>query len=87
MAKKQTKKTERTRSEIIFALAKYAHPSWYHDLLDRDTEMLRALLAYYEAGGTEQPPEKKRMHNPVIQVIIVRGPGEPLKNKQRFGKQ
>lgn len=36
-----------SRTEIIYELAKYAHPEWYHDLLTWTTPQLRRLLAYY----------------------------------------
>ncbi len=38
---------EMNRTEIIVALAGYAHPSWYHDIIYFPTNMLRALLGYY----------------------------------------
>lgn len=42
------------RHEIIWALRKWAHPSWFHDLLAvEDTPALAALLAYYELGGKD----------------------------------
>lgn len=86
--KAEAKKVEKMkREEIIYALRKHSHPSWYHDLLDRDTEMLRALLAYYEAGGSGEPPMKvKKNRMPISVVMVVHVPkGETLKNKQRFG--
>jgi len=36
------------RTEIIYELAKYAHPTWYHDLLTWSTNELRILLDYYK---------------------------------------
>lgn len=45
---------EMNRTEVIYMLARYAHPSWYHSLLDRSTEMLKALLTYYLAEQDEQ---------------------------------
>lgn len=36
------------RAEVIFALASYAHPTWYHSLLRLPTGMLKALLVYYQ---------------------------------------
>lgn len=39
------------RTEIIYALAKYAHPSWYHDILSLPTSCLELLLKYYEEPG------------------------------------
>jgi hypothetical protein len=36
------------RHEIIYELAKYAHPSWYHDLLSWKTWQLKILLDYYK---------------------------------------
>lgn len=36
------------RHEIIFALAQYAHPQWYHSLLSWPTPVLRMLLEHYE---------------------------------------
>lgn len=52
MKKKDIKKM--TRWEIIQELRKYAHPSWFHSLMDRTTPTLRALLFYYQNGGTEE---------------------------------
>lgn len=43
---KETK--EMTRPEIINALAKYAHPSHYKDMIKWRTEELNILLAYYQ---------------------------------------
>ena len=40
-----------TRSEMIFALKKYCHQSWFRDILTRDDQYLRRLLAYYQAGN------------------------------------
>lgn len=40
--------TKLTRIEIIYELAKYAHPTWYHTLLRWRTDPLRQLLAYYK---------------------------------------
>ena len=37
-----------TRDNIIYALAAYAHPSWYHDLLSWSTDQLGRLLDYYK---------------------------------------
>lgn len=61
--KKQPKKVERTRTEIIFALAQHAHPTWYHSLLNKPTEALRALLEYYEIAEREgdEPSEEDRI--------------------------
>lgn len=36
------------RTEIVQELAKYAHPEWYHRLLNWGTEQLRTLLDYYQ---------------------------------------
>lgn len=36
------------RHEIIYALAAYAHPSWYHALIQWDTGNLYKLLKYYQ---------------------------------------
>jgi hypothetical protein len=35
------------REQVIFELARYAHPSWYHSLLEWTTAQLKALLYYY----------------------------------------
>lgn len=48
---KKVNKVELNRMQIIFELAKYAHPDWYHNLLGWPTEALRGLLIYYEKGG------------------------------------
>ena len=37
-----------TRINIIYDLAKYAHPSWYHSLLSWTTPQLGRLLDYYQ---------------------------------------
>jgi len=59
------------RAEIIQELRKYAHPSWYQQLLNKDTPTLKALLAYYKNGGVQTPDFAQ---------------GEPLKNKFIFKK-
>jgi len=46
MANKKEITTNRT--EIIYELAKYAHPSAYHSLLKWRTEHLSILLDYYK---------------------------------------
>lgn len=38
------------RWEILNDLRRFAHPTWYHDLANRKTETLRALLEYYREG-------------------------------------
>lgn len=48
-------KKERSRSDIIYALAAYAHPSWYHQILGWHTESLRILLQYYEKPEEKVP--------------------------------
>lgn len=40
-----------TRTEVIQELAQYAHPSYYHKLLDWSTQHLRVLLTYYKFEG------------------------------------
>jgi len=40
------------RTEIIYELAKYAHPSWYHSLLKWSTYHLSILLDYYKGEGS-----------------------------------
>ena len=37
-----------SRPEVIFELAKHAHPQHYHSLLQWKTKPLRHLLAYYK---------------------------------------
>lgn len=37
-----------TRDKIIYELAAYAHPSWYHQLLSWSTAQLARLLDYYK---------------------------------------
>ena len=39
------------REEVIFELARYCHPSWYHWTLQFSTETLKALLTFYRSGG------------------------------------
>lgn len=39
------------RTEVIKELAGFAHPSWFHSLLDWETPQLNALLTYYRSGG------------------------------------
>lgn len=74
------------RTQIIFELGKYCHPSWYHSILSWDTHWLRALLEYYQAEDREitmEPPIPMREVVIGIDVSIERR-GEPLKNKMRF---
>jgi hypothetical protein len=35
------------RQDVIFDLARYSHPDWYHSLLSWDTPWLKALLMYF----------------------------------------
>lgn len=37
-----------SRPELIYALARHAHPNSYHGLLSWKTEYLRKLLSWYE---------------------------------------
>ena len=46
---------ELNRIEIIFALAQYCHPSWYHSILNWPTKWLNALLGFYQASERKQP--------------------------------
>lgn len=39
------------RTEVIKELSGIAHPSWFHSLLDWETQQLKALLTYYRNGG------------------------------------
>lgn len=87
------------RTQIIFELAKYCHPSWYQKILGCKTEHLRALLEYYKR------PEIKPVRTSMILVmeigvdlakgedesVVLKWPfgykvadREPLKNKMRF---
>lgn len=95
MVKKQTKKPERNRTEIIFALAQHAHPTWYHSLLNKPTEALRALLEYYEIAEKEESmPQRAKViaimfdtdWNAIRCQLSTRAVVEILKNKQRFAK-
>lgn len=76
------KTKEMNRPQIIWELARYAHPTWYHSLLEWPTEQLRGLLAYYRdeskvlpAGriyvtkGLKDSPEPPR-REPVICIGI-----------------
>lgn len=54
------------RPAIIYALARHAHPSWYHSLLAWPTEALRALLVYYETEDKTRPAS-----TPVFCVVGV----------------
>jgi len=40
------------RTDIIYELAKYAHPTWYRSLLSWKTEHLSLLLNYYKGNLT-----------------------------------
>lgn len=40
------------RHEIIFALRKYCHPSWFQKILGMEDDGLAVMLFYYENGGT-----------------------------------
>ncbi len=42
------------REKVIDELRRFAHPSWFHSLLTKDTVYLQALLGYYLQGGTEK---------------------------------
>lgn len=46
--------SQMTRQEVIGELKRYAHPTWFHKLLDWSTADLKALLFYYL-----QPEEDK----------------------------
>lgn len=87
------------RTQIIYELAKYCHPSWYKKILSWKTEHLQALLTYYE---TPEPKEKRASMLVVMEIgidlaegedksVCLQWPfgyavndGEPLKNKMRF---
>lgn len=97
--KKQTKKPERNRTQIIFALAQHAHPTWYHSLLNKPTEALRALLEYYEIAEKEESMPQRAtviaitfdtdwaaIYNAHPDMVVNDKTREYLKNKQRFGK-
>lgn len=99
MVKKQTKKPERNRQEIIFALAQHAHPTWYHSLLNKPTEALRALLEYYERAEKEESMPQRatviaitfdtdwiaiRSAHP--DMVVRDKTSEYIKNKQQFAK-
>jgi len=43
-----------TRDIIIYELARYAHPSWYHSLLSWETEHLNLLLNYYKSEDQDK---------------------------------
>jgi hypothetical protein len=74
-----------SRTELIFELAKYAHPSWYHQILDWPTEDLDNLLKYYN-GEAEIVGQKVNFNKDMIAVVTLefRKVGEPLKNKMQF---
>jgi len=42
------KEVTANRTEIIYELAKHAHPTMYHSLLSWRTNQLRLLLDYYK---------------------------------------
>jgi hypothetical protein len=73
--KKQQQK-ERGRVEIIYALAQYCHPSWYHDILCWKTEWLRKLLEYYE----KPEDDSLRMARVYIGVDFALGEDEQIIN-------
>lgn len=57
------KKTqEMNRTELVYELARHAHPSWYHSLLDWPTHQLRALLAYYREEITHLPENRPAVY-------------------------
>jgi hypothetical protein len=58
---KKTK--EMNRTELVYELARHAHPSWYHSLLEWRTGQLRSLLAYYRSEtGDTLPSGLGRIH-------------------------
>jgi hypothetical protein len=42
------------RQELLHALGAYVSGRHYHLLLEQDDKFLGALLAYFQAGGTQQ---------------------------------
>ena len=84
---------EMNRTELIYTLARYAQPSWYHSILDWNDAQLRSLLTYYQSGGDYptgavgktyrtpgvgwQPPTEK----PMIVVVIEDDRGNRLMKK------
>ena len=51
---------ELNRTEIVFALAKHAHPDWYHSLLNWKTEDLKKLLEWYQ--GKREVEKEETIH-------------------------
>ena len=49
----ETQEKKLNRVEVIFALAQYCHPSWYHSILTWPTNRLIDLLNYYEKPEPE----------------------------------
>jgi hypothetical protein len=43
---------EMNRTELVYELAKHAHPTWYGSLLGWKTSALRALVAHYRGELT-----------------------------------
>lgn len=55
------------RVEVIYELAKYCHPSWYHQILHWETKWLYKLLQFYKEQEA-MPKEEKN----IVRFIIVR---------------
>lgn len=49
------KTKDMNRTQLINKLARHAHPSWFHSLLEWEDHQLAALLAYYR-GEIKQLP-------------------------------
>lgn len=52
------------RTEVIFDLARFSHPTWYHSLLSWSTPRLKALLMFYREDAREGTNERFREGNP-----------------------
>ena len=56
-----------TRPEIIYALARYAHPQWYKKQLGKDMEFLREFLRTY----VENEIESARRDSQLVQKAVA----------------
>lgn len=63
------------RPEVITELARWAHPSWYHSLLEWETPQLKALLTYYREGGQFPTQMVGKIHR-------TKGLGDDAKEQQ-----
>lgn len=74
-----TQTKDMNRPEIINELARHAHPTWYHSLLDWETHQLRELLAYYRG-------ELKALPTGLGRIYRTKGLGDTPNPRKAQGK-